>query len=161
MHYTSSNEAPKSYHLPAGDYSVTIVEASETVSRSTGADMIKLTLDAEAPDGSTAKLFDYLVASPSSAWKIDAFRRALGHEVVQGEPVELAAEDLIGRTLRARLKVEEFNGRSNNKVEAWLAPLAACGHVSTSTPQAACGHVTTSVPAAAAAKKEDVANEPF
>lgn len=143
MKYTSSNEAPKSYHLPAGDYPVTIVEASETVSRSTGADMIKLTLDAEAPDGATSKVFDYLVASPSSAWKIDAFRRALGHEVVQGEPVELAAEDLVGRTLRARLKVEEFNGRANNKVEAWLAPLAA-----PASP-------------ASAAKKEDADNEPF
>ncbi|BET67421.1 hypothetical protein ASA1KI_23390 [Opitutales bacterium ASA1] len=146
MKYTSSNETPKSYHLPAGDYDVTIVEASETVSRSTGADMIKLTLDAEAPDGSTTKVFDYLVATPSSAWKIDAFRRALGHEVVQGEPVELAAEDLVGRTLRARLKVEEFNGRQNNKVEAWLAPLAGARPTS---------------PAPATPKQEDDANEPF
>jgi Protein of unknown function (DUF669) len=154
MKYTSSNEAPKSYHLPAGDYSVTIVEASETVSRSTGADMIKLTLDAEAPDGATAKVFDYLVASASSAWKIDAFRRALGHEVVQGEPVELAAEDLIGRTLRARLKVEEFNGRANNKVEAWLAPLAGAGNAPAAAPRAA-------APSAPATKQEDSANEPF
>jgi hypothetical protein len=154
MKYTSSNEAPKSYHLPAGDYSVTIVEASETVSRSTGADMIKLTLDAEAPDGATAKVFDYLVASASSAWKIDAFRRALGHEVVQGEPVELAAEDLVGRTLRARLKVEEFNGRANNKVEAWLAPLATSGNAPAPAPRA-------SAPTAPTTKKEDDANEPF
>lgn len=153
MKYTSSNEAPKSYHLPAGDYSVTIVEASETVSRSTGADMIKLTLDAEAPDGATAKVFDYLVASASSAWKIDAFRRALGHEVVQGEPVELAAEDLIGRTLRARLKVEEFNGRANNKVEAWLAPLASSG---TAPAPRAAGPTAPANP-----KQEDSANEPF
>lgn len=155
MKYTSSNEAPKSYHLPAGDYSVTIVEASETVSRSTGADMIKLTLDAEAPDGATAKVFDYLVASASSAWKIDAFRRALGHEVVQGEPVELAAEDLIGRTLRARLKVEEFNGRANNKVEAWLAPLASSGNAPAAAPRAA------APTAPANPKKEDASNEPF
>ena len=154
MKYTSSNEAPKSYHLPAGDYPVTIVEASETVSRSTGADMIKLTLDAEAPDGATAKVFDYLVASASSAWKIDAFRRALGHEVVQGEPVELSAEDLIGRTLRARLKVEEFNGRANNKVEAWLAPLAGSSNAPVPAPRA-------SAPTAPTTKKEDDANEPF
>ena len=155
MKYTSSNEAPKSYHLPAGDYPVTIVEASETVSRSTGADMIKLTLDAEAPDGATAKVFDYLVASASSAWKIDAFRRALGHEVVQGEPVELSAEDLIGRTLRARLKVEEFNGRANNKVEAWLAPLAGSGNAPAPAPRASAPTAPTTV------KKEDDANEPF
>ena len=161
MKYTSSNEAPKSYHLPAGDYPVTIVEASETVSRSTGADMIKLTLDAEAPDGATAKVFDYLVASASSAWKIDAFRRALGHEVVQGEPVELSAEDLIGRTLRARLKVEEFNGRANNKVEAWLAPLAASSNAPApallAAPASPAAAPTTSTNPA----PEDASNEPF
>jgi hypothetical protein len=154
MKYTSSSEAPKSYHLPAGDYSVTIVEASETVSRSTGADMIKLTLDAESADGTqSAKLFDYLVATPGSAWKIDAFRRALGYEVVQGEPVELHAEDLVGRALRARLKVEEFNGRQNNKVDAWLPPLATSGNAP--APRA-------SVPTAPSTPtQEDAANEPF
>ena len=160
MKYTSSNDAPKSYHLPAGDYSVTIVEASETVSRSTGADMIKLTLDAESPDGTqSTKVFDYLVASASSAWKIDAFRRALGYEVVQGEPVELAAEDLVGRTLRARLKVEEFNGRANNKVEAWLAPLAASSNAPVPAPapaSPAAAPTTSTNPA-----QEDASNEPF
>ena len=160
MKYTSSNDAPKSYHLPAGDYPVTIVEASETVSRSTGADMIKLTLDAESPDGTqSTKVFDYLVASASSAWKIDAFRRALGYEVVQGEPVELAAEDLVGRTLRARLKVEEFNGRANNKVEAWLAPLAASGNAPATAPapaSPAAAPTTSTNPA-----QEDASNEPF
>jgi hypothetical protein len=166
MKYTSSNEAPKSYHLPAGDYPVTILEASETVSRSTGADMIKLTLDAESPDGTqSTKVFDYLVASASSVWKIDAFRRALGHEVVQGEPVELAAEDLVGRTLRARLKVEEFNGRANNKVEAWLAPLAGSGNAPApaslpaplASPASPAAAPTTSTNPA----QEDASNEPF
>ena len=160
MKYTSSNDAPKSYHLPAGDYPVTIVEASETVSRSTGADMIKLTLDAESPDGTqSTKVFDYLVASASSVWKIDAFRRALGYEVVQGEPVELAAEDLVGRRLRARLKVEEFNGRANNKVEAWLAPLAASGNAPVPAPapaSPAAAPTTSTNPA-----QEDASNEPF
>lgn len=158
MKYTSSNDAPKSYHLPAGDYPVTIVEASETVSRSTGADMIKLTLDAESPDGTqSTKVFDYLVASASSVWKIDAFRRALGYEVVQGEPVELAAEDLVGRTLRARLKVEEFNGRANNKVEAWLAPLAASSNAPAPAPASPAAAPTTSTNPA----QEDASNEPF
>lgn len=127
MKYISSDQPDKIFHLPAGEYPVTIIDASETVSRSSGADMIKLTLEAEAPDGTTVTLFDYLVATPSSAWKIDAFRRALGKPVVKGESVELCACDLIGCRLRARLKVEKYNDTENNKVEAWLpaAPAAA------------------------------------
>ncbi len=157
MKYTSSNDAPKSYHLPPGDYIVTIVEAAESVARSSGADMIKLTLEAESADGTAhSKLFDYLVGSPSSAWKIDAFRRALGQKVTQGEPFELHADDLIGRTLRARLRVEEFNGRQNNKVEAWLAPLT--GSDAATTPAARASAPTSTATNNA---QEDEANEPF
>lgn len=122
MKYTPSDQPAKLFHVPAGDYEVTIVAAAETISRNSGAGMIKLTLEVDTADGSSVKVFDYLVATPSSAWKIDAFRRALGQEIVKGETVELVAEDYVGRTLRARLKVDEFNGQQNNKVEAWLAP---------------------------------------
>ncbi len=148
MKYTSSEQPAKVFHVPAGDYPVTIVEAAETVSRSTGADMIKLTLEVEAPDGTTVKVFDYLVGTPASAWKIDAFRRALGQPVVKGETVELSANDLVGRQLRARLKVEKYNDTENNKVEAWLPAAVAA---------------TPARPAAAATstKKEDDSNEPF
>jgi hypothetical protein len=126
MQYTSSNQPPKSSNLPPGEYPVTIVAASTGVSRA-GADMIKLTLNAEGPNGENAKFFDHLVADPACAWKNDAFRQALGHEVVPGETVELIADELVGQTLRARLKVDEFNGRKTNKVAAWLAPVVDRG----------------------------------
>jgi len=148
MKYTPSDQPAKSFHVPAGDYDVTIVDAAETVSRTSGAGMIKLTLEVDTADGyagSSVKVFDYLVATPSSAWKIDAFRRALGHEIVKDESVELAAEELLGRTLRARLKVDEFNGQLNNKVDAWLAPVPT----------------TTSVRAGTVTQKELSENEPF
>ena len=105
MKYTSSADAPKAYHLPTGDYTVTILEASETVSRSTGADMIKLTLEAEAADGATSTLFDYLVASASSAWKIDTFRIALGQTIAPGEPVAFFVRHPVSRF------VSGFNSR--------------------------------------------------
>jgi hypothetical protein len=147
--YTSSTPQERPDHVEPGDYQVEVIDAIETVSKG-GHEMIELKLRTSA--GSL--LFDFLVFIPTAFWKIDAFRRALGHEVVQGEPVELAAEDLIGRTLRARLKVEEFNGRANNKVEAWLAPLAASGSAPAPAPRA-------SAPTAPATKQEDSANEPF
>lgn len=119
-----TDQSPESFHVPAGDYDVTIVDAAETVSRYSGADMIELTLEVDTADGYPIKFFDYLVASPSSAWRIDAFRRALRQNVVKGERVELVGDDFLGLTLRARLKVVEFHSQLHNRVEAWLAPRA-------------------------------------
>lgn len=117
--YTSSNQESKSFHVEPGDYDVTVIEAVETISKSSGADMIKLNLEV---DGHSCRLFDYLIAAESSAWKIDSFRRSIGDKVVEGEEVELSASTLIGRRGRARLKTEEFNGKTNNKVDLWLEP---------------------------------------
>jgi len=139
--YTSSNQESKSFHVEPGDYNVTVIEAVETISKSSGADMIKLNLEV---DGHGCRLFDYLIAAENSAWKIDAFRRSIGDTVVEGEEVELSASALIGRRGRARLKTEEYNGKINNKVDLWLE--------STTKADAA-------TPTAAQPEEED--NEPF
>jgi hypothetical protein len=84
--------------------------------------MIELKLRAE-PGG--AVFFDHLVFMESSYWKIDAFRAAIGEKILPDQEVEIHADDLIGRKGRARLIVEEFNGRKRNKVAAWLLPTPA------------------------------------
>jgi hypothetical protein len=130
--YTSSNQDSKSFHVEPGDYDVTVIEALETISKSSGTDMIKLNLEV---DGHGCRLFDYLIAAESSAWKIDAFRRSIGDKVVEGEEVELSASTLIGRRARARLKTEEFNGKINNKVDLWLERSAKAVSTSPATAQ--------------------------
>jgi hypothetical protein len=65
-------------------------------------------------------VYDFLVFTPSAFWKIDAFRIATGETLVPDEDVNLTANDLIGRTGRVRLVIEEFNGRQRNKLAAWL-----------------------------------------
>lgn len=119
MKYTSSNNESRDFHVQAGDYDVRIIDAIETVSKNSGAEMIKLTLEVE---GRGCRLYDYLIASESTAWKIDTFRRSLGDAVEEEEEVEIVAQDLIGKTARARLKTEDYNGKTNNKVDAWLEP---------------------------------------
>jgi hypothetical protein len=86
--------------------------------------MIKLHLEVE---GHGCRLFDYLVASESSAWKLDTFRKAIGEAVVEGEEVELHAARLVGRRGYARLKVETYQGKDSNKVEFWLTDHAPAG----------------------------------
>ena len=67
-------------------------------------------------------LYDFLVFIPNAFWKIDSFRAATGEVVSPEEDVEITADDLIGRTGKARLSVEEYNGKKRNKVAAWLSP---------------------------------------
>ncbi len=144
MKYISQDADDFPRFVEPGDYLVTVVEATETFSKA-GDEMIKLKLEVE---GHRVHLFDYLVATESSFWKIDTFRKAIGERVVEGQEVEMNASDLEGRQGYARLKVEEYQGKQNNKVDIWLTdgkPAAA-----PSQPQSA-----------AAPKQEEVSDEPF
>ena len=120
MKYISQNADNLPRFVPNGDYLVTVIEASETFSKA-GDEMIKLKLEVEEHG---VRLYDYLVATESSFWKIDTFRKAIGEAVVEGEEVELSASDLEGRQGYVRLKVEEYQGKKNNKVELWLTDRA-------------------------------------
>ena len=113
--YMSSAPTERPDHVEAGDHEVEVVDATETLSRSNH-EMIELKLRTE----SGSYLYDFLVFIPSAFWKIDAFRAATGEAVTPEQDVEIVADDLIGRTGKARLTVEEYNGRKRNKVAAWL-----------------------------------------
>lgn len=114
--YKSSEPTSRPDFVPAGDYTVEILNAEESVSKQ-GNDLIELKLKIE-PSG--AICFDNLVFTPNAFWKIDAFRAATGETVVPDEDVNIECDELIGRTGKARLVVEEYNGRKRNKVAAWL-----------------------------------------
>lgn len=116
--YKSSEPTSRPDFVPAGDYTVEILNAEESVSKQ-GNDLIELKLRIE-PSG--AICFDNLVFTQNAFWKIDAFRAATGEKVVPDEEVNIECDDLIGRTGRARLVVEEYNGRRRNKVAGWLLP---------------------------------------
>lgn len=144
MKYVSTNAEVKTRCVKPGEYLLTILEAVETISKSTGDEMIKLKLEVE---GHGATLYEYLVANGSSAWKIDSFRRALGERVVEGEEVEIDTRSLVGRQARAKLRVETYQGKDSNKVDYWLSPQLGAAPV-----------VRPAV--APSAKKEDC-DEPF
>ena len=130
MKYTSSNQESRDFYVQPGDYDVRVIDAVETVSKNSGAEMIKLTLEVE---GHGCRLFDYLIASEFTAWKVDAFRRSIGDDVEEEVEVEIVAQDLVGKTARARLKTEEYNGKLNNKVDTWLQPSASATQPSQTT----------------------------
>jgi hypothetical protein len=118
--YKSSEPTSRPDFVEAGDYTVEILGAEESISQKSHNEMIELKLKVE-PSG--AILYDNLVFTANAFWKIDAFRAATGEKVTPDEDVEIIADDLIGRTGRARLIVEEYNGKKRNKVAAWLVPV--------------------------------------
>jgi hypothetical protein len=144
MKYVSTNAEIKARCVKPGEYLLTILEAVETISKSTGDEMIKLKLEVE---GHGATLYEYLVSNGSSAWKIDSFRRALGERVVEGEEVEIDTRSLVGRQARAKLRVETYQGKDSNKVDYWLSPQLGAAPAVRPAP-------------APSAKKED-GDEPF
>ncbi|MBN2069591.1 MAG: DUF669 domain-containing protein [Opitutales bacterium] len=117
--YTSSSENEKSYHVPTGNYDLHIIDAVETTSRNSGNTMIKLHMEVI---GHGCRLFDYLIASDSFAWKVDAFRRSIGDNPKEGQKVELMPNLLVGRKARAKLITEAYGGKTRNKVDQWLEP---------------------------------------
>ena len=113
--YNASTPTERPDFVDPGDYQVEVIDAIETVSK-TGHEMIELKLKTLVG----SYLYDFLVFIPNAFWKIDSFRAATGEEVSPEEDVEITADDLIGRTGKARLTVEEYNGKKRNKVAAWL-----------------------------------------
>ena len=113
--YTASTPTERPDFVDPGDYQVEVIDAIETVSK-TGHEMIELKLKTLLG----SYLYDFLVFIPNAFWKIDSFRAATGETVSPEEEVEIIADDLIGRTGKARLTVEEYNGKKRNKVVAWL-----------------------------------------
>lgn len=130
--YRSSEPTSRPDFVEPGEYTLEVVNAEEAVSQK-GSDMIELKLRIQ-PSG--AILFDHLVFMDTAFWKIDAFRAATGEHVGADQEVEIRADDLIGRTGRAKLIVEEFKGRKRNKVGAWLLPTPASAPLHTATPSA-------------------------
>ena len=127
--YKSGQANKRADYHKEGNYLLAVIGAEEKTSGK-GSEMIELKLEVIGPDipeGEGAVLFDYLVFTESSAWKIDRFRSASGETIVEDEDVEVEAEDLIGKSVEASLIIEEYKGKKKNKVADYLGPDADDG----------------------------------
>lgn len=109
--------------LPEGDYHFVVDDAGEKPS-SKGNPMIELQLAIEH-NGSTIRVFDNLVFTQRAFWRIDDFRVSTGEKLVPGQKVNFEAEDCIDRRGRCHLFVDVYEGKSRNKVEAYLPPASS------------------------------------
>ena len=104
--------------LPPGDYDFEVTSAKEKTSKS-GSEMIELTLTIPVKDREY-KVWDYLVFSEKSFWKLAAFAQAVGLEKAV-EAGELAAFDCEGKSGSVRIITEKSDQGESSKVKTYLS----------------------------------------
>ena len=117
--YKSGSPSASAFFVEPGTYKLRVIEAEEDTSKS-GNDMVKLKLRVIKDDGREGPaLFDYLVLSETTGWKIDQFLSACGEHPGEGEDVDLDVDKMIGWECEAELTVETYQGKKSNKVQAY------------------------------------------
>lgn len=92
----SEKEIAEAGLLPAGEYPFEVVGAEDKISKS-GNDMTELTVKVYDIDGIGHSIFDYLVATKKSAFKIRHFAEAAGL-LPNYETGNLPADVMVGRS---------------------------------------------------------------
>jgi Protein of unknown function (DUF669) len=110
--------------LPDGSECDFIVENATEKESQAGNEMIELQLRILNVNGSDKGplVYDNLVFTEKSYWKIDAFRECTGEKLVPGQRVVFNADDCIDRRGRVALKIDVYEGRSRNKVDYYILP---------------------------------------
>lgn len=107
--------------IAPGEYEVIVSEAEVTKSKSSGADMIKLTLtirdDFDQPF-KKRKVWDYLVFVPQNAWKIQQVYKAFGFTNGQTfSNVQEVAKALLYQPVVIRVKHEKYQDKITERVD--------------------------------------------
>lgn len=123
--YTASIPEDSAVRVEPGEYDVVVEYAKDTQSRKNRAPMIELEVRILLPGGRKGpKVYEYLIFQPNTFWKIDQVRAATGEEVIEGEEIELWAEDFEGRQARCVIinGAPRDNGKIYNEIDRWLLP---------------------------------------
>ena len=103
--------------FPAGNYTLIVDECAETQSKA-GNDMLRIALSVSGGDHDGRKLWDYIVpgASPYAVAKLKNLSLSAGLNSLT------CAEDLLGHTVRAKIKVDPAKGEysASNKVGDYI-----------------------------------------
>ena len=108
--------------LPDGSEWDLVVEDAHEKESQAGNEMIELQLRIMNGSGKGPIIYDNLVFTEKSYWKIDQFRQCTGEKVVPGQRVTFNADDCIDRRGRVVVMIDTFQGRSRNKVDFYALP---------------------------------------
>lgn len=110
--------------LEEGVYPFEISGAEDAVSKSSGLDMIVLTVRVYKPDGSFNLITDYLSSSEKAQFKLRNICKAVGL-LSHYDAGQLSSEQFIGKTGEVKLKIQKDPGGQypdKNSVGSYVVP---------------------------------------
>lgn len=119
----TDKEIAESNLLPAGTYPFQISGAIDDISKSSGLEMIVLTVRVFKQDGNFNLVTDYLSSSPKAAFKLNNICKAVGLKE-KYESGTLDATDFIGKQGMLDLVIKPGDGKysDQNSVKSYLMP---------------------------------------
>lgn len=116
--HTFDGEDNRPDYIAAGMYSATVVDAIEGISQA-GNDKIQITWEIDKPKW---KVWDTLVFTKNSRWKVDAFLVAVGMAPAKGKEVDITPETVIGARAYVQIAVDppDANGKVWNSVARYI-----------------------------------------
>jgi hypothetical protein len=106
--------------LPEGEYPFQISAAIDEVSKSSGLDMITLTVRVFKPDGNFNLVTDYLSSSPKAAFKLNNICKALGLKA-EYDSGTLKSDDFLGKEGMLVLGIKSSPGYNDqNTVKSYI-----------------------------------------
>lgn len=105
--------------LPAGKYPFRVLDANQQRSKA-GNDMIELKLDFYDDDGNSSTVWDFLVFTEKSVWKVDHFLKSCGMHPGEGQEIDLNPNEFIGFEGMGELRIGKTDkGVERNEVAAY------------------------------------------
>ena len=107
--------------LPTDIYPAVITNIEEKTGKTSGQPYLNIEMTVSEGDYEGRKLFGMVSFSPKAAFKVKEFLIACGVDAEElGGNYDVEPEDYIGTELIASVIVDQYEGKENNKVEAFL-----------------------------------------
>jgi hypothetical protein len=120
---TYKQQEPQAPQITPGKHKVEIEGAELKISDRTGNEYIRLKCRVKLPDGTNGgAIYDNMVFTVKSAWKIDQIREALGFAIIPNEDASVEPEHLVGRT--GTVIIEHNDDTGYHEIASWVSPKA-------------------------------------
>jgi hypothetical protein len=111
--------------LPAGEYPVTVLEATHQISAN-GNKMLVLMVEVSEGEFERRRLWERIAYVPTMQWKLkEAVEALMG---TQTGTLTFNLQDLENLTCNVMVEESEYNGKATNKITGWLPAAPDAGN---------------------------------